>query len=73
MKWGSIINCSAEVIETNHKTWVKDQGKNTNQGAGSAKTMLKSSMRKVASMELTQAVAGESITSCMHKLMIDTC
>ena len=71
MKWGSIINCSAEVIETNHKMWVKDQGKNTNQGTGAAKTMLKNSMRKIASMELTQAMAGESI--CMHNLLIDAC
>lgn len=73
MKWGSIINCSAEVVETNHKTWVKEQGQNTNQGASSAKTMMKNSMRKVASMELTQAMAGESVTSCIHNLMIDTC
>ncbi len=41
MKWGSIINCSAEVVETNHKTWVKEQGQNTNQGASSAKIMMK--------------------------------
>ena len=62
MKWGSIINCSAEVVETTHKTWVKEQGRNTNQGASSAQTMMKNSMRKVASMELSQAMAGESIT-----------
>jgi hypothetical protein len=59
------------VVETNHKTWVKDQGQNTNQGASAAKTMMKNSMRKVASMELTQAMAGESI--CMHNLLIDAC
>jgi len=62
MKWGSIINCSAEVVETTHKTWVKEQGRNTNQGASSAQTMMKNSLRKVASMELSQAMAGESIT-----------
>jgi hypothetical protein len=61
MKWGSIINCSAEVVGTAHKTWVKEQGPNTNQGASSAQTMMKNSMRKVASMELTQAMAGEFI------------
>ncbi len=62
MKWGSIINCSAEVVETTHKTWIKEQGQNTNQGASSAQTMMKNSMRKVASMELSQAMAGESNT-----------
>ncbi len=59
MKWGSIINCSAEVVETTHKTWVKEQGPNTNQGASSNATMMKNSMRKIASMELTQAIAGQ--------------
>jgi hypothetical protein len=59
MKWGSIINCSAEVVETTHKTWVKEQGPNTNQGASSNATMVKNSMRKIASMELTQAIAGQ--------------
>ena len=59
MKWGSIINCSAEVVETTHKTWIKEQGPNTNQGASSNKTMLKNSMRKAASKELTQAIAGQ--------------
>ncbi len=56
MKWGSIINCSAEVVEEGHKTWVKQQGKNTNQGA--AKTMMNNSLQKIALMELTQAIKG---------------
>jgi hypothetical protein len=43
MKWGSIINCSAEVVEQGHKTWVKEQGQNTNQGDSSAKTMMSNS------------------------------
>ena len=58
MKWGSLINCSAETVETTHKTWVKEQGANTNQGPSAAKTMMKNSARKIASMELSQAVAG---------------
>ena len=59
MRWGSIINCSAEVVEDGHKTWVKGQGKNTNQGASSAKTMMNNSLKKIASMELSQAVKGQ--------------
>ncbi len=59
MKWGSIINCSAEVVETTHKTWVNQQDPNTNQGASSNATMMKNSMRKIASMELTQAITGQ--------------
>jgi hypothetical protein len=55
MKWGSIINCSAEVVEQGHKTWVKEQGQNMNQGDSSAKTMMSNSQRKISSMELTQA------------------
>jgi hypothetical protein len=58
MKWGSIINCSAEVVEQTHKKWVKEQGKNTNQGDSAAKTMMNNSMQKIASMELTQAIKG---------------
>ncbi len=58
MKWGSIINCSAEVVEEGHKTWVKEQGSNTNQGDSAAKTMMNNSLQKIASMELTQAVKG---------------
>jgi hypothetical protein len=58
MKWGSIINCSAEVVEEGHKRWVKEQGKNTNQGDGAAKTMMNNSLQKIASMELTQAIKG---------------
>ncbi len=53
--WGSIINCSAEVVELGHKTWVKEQGQNMNQGDSSAKTMMSNSQRKISSMELTQA------------------
>jgi hypothetical protein len=59
MQWGSIINCSAEVVEDGHKTWVKGHGKNTNQGASSAKTMMNNSLKKIASMELSQAVKGQ--------------
>ena len=58
MKWGSIINCSAEVVEEGHKRWVKEQGKNTNQGDRAAKTMMNNSLQKIASMELTQAIKG---------------
>jgi hypothetical protein len=58
MKWGSIINCSSEVVEEGHKKWVKEQGNNTNQGDGSAKTMMNNSLQKIASMELTQAIKG---------------
>ena len=58
MKWGSIINCSAEVVEDGHKTWIKEQGRNTNQGDSAAKTMMNNSMQKLASMELTQAIKG---------------
>jgi hypothetical protein len=58
MKWGSIINCSAEVVEEGHKTWVKEQGCNTNQGDSAAMTMMNNSLQKIASMELTQAVKG---------------
>jgi hypothetical protein len=58
MKWGSIINCSAEVVELGHKTWVKEQGKNTNQGDSAAKSMMNHSLQKIASMELTQAIKG---------------
>jgi hypothetical protein len=58
MKWGSIINCSAEVVEETHKRWVKEQGQNTNQGDSSAKTMMNNSLQKIASMELTQAIKG---------------
>lgn len=58
MKWGSLINCSAETVESTHKGWVKEQGANTNQGPSAAKTMMKNSSRKIASMELTQAIAG---------------
>ena len=61
MKWGSIINCSAEPVEDGHKTWVKEQGKNTNQGASAAKTMMKNSLQKIASMELTQAIKGQIV------------
>jgi len=61
MKWGSIINCSAEVVEQGHKTWVKEQGQNTNQGDSSAKTMMSNSQRKISSMELTQAIQGQFI------------
>ncbi len=58
MKWGSIINCSAEVVEEGHKMWVKEQGCNTNQGDSAAMTMMNNSLQKIASMELTQAVKG---------------
>ena len=58
MKWGSIINCSAEVVEEGHKTWDKEQGCNTNQGDSAAMTMMNNSLQKIASMELTQAVKG---------------
>ena len=58
MKWGSIINGSAEVVEDGHKTWIKEQGRNTNQGDSAAKTMMNNSLQKIASMELTQAVKG---------------
>ena len=58
MKWGGLINCSAEVVEEGHKTWVKQQGQNTNQGDSAAKTMMKNSLQKIASMELTQAIKG---------------
>jgi len=60
MKWGSIINCSAEVVEDGHKTWIKEQGRNTNQGDSAAKTMMNNSLQKIASMELTQAVKGRA-------------
>ncbi len=61
MKWGSIINCSAEVVELGHKTWVKEQGQKTNHGDSSAKTMMNNSQSKIASMELTQAILGQFI------------
>ncbi len=58
MKWGSIINFSAEVVEQKHKKRVKEQGKNTNQGDSARKTMMNNSLQKIASMELTQAIKG---------------
>ncbi len=61
MKWGSISNCNAEVVENTHKTWIKEQGPNTKQGASSNKTMLKNSLGKLASRELTQAMAGQQM------------
>ena len=70
MKWGSIINCSAEVVEETHKKWVKEQGKNTNQGDSSAKTMMNNSLQKIASMECTQAVRGPCYSFLLISLLL---
>jgi len=58
LKWGNIINCSAEASEIAHKLWVKGQGDNTNQGPSSAKTMMSHSQSKVAAKICAQAIAG---------------
>ncbi len=69
MKWGSIINCSAEVVEEGHKTLVKEQGCNTNQGVSAAKTMMNNSMQKITSMELTQAIKDGHHLSCIKPIL----
>jgi hypothetical protein len=68
MKWGGIIDCSAEPVEEGHKTWAKGQGRNTNQGASAAETIMNISPQKIASMELTQAIKGHKIvlSYCLH-------
>jgi hypothetical protein len=58
LNWGNIINCSAEPSEITHKIWVKGQGDNTNQGASSAKTMMRHSQSKAAAQECAHAIAG---------------
>ena len=67
MKWGNIINCSAEAPEIAHKLWVKAQGNNTNQGPSSAKTMMCHSQSKAAAKMCAQAIAGP-FQICNEKL-----
>ena len=64
LKWGNIINCSAEASEIAHKLWVKGQGDNTNQGPSSAKTMMSHSQSKVAAKMCAQAIAGPLHICC---------
>ena len=52
LKWGNIINCSAEASEIAHKLWVKGQGDNTNQGPSSAKTMMSHSQKQGCSKDV---------------------
>ena len=53
-----LLNCSTEPSEITHKIWVKGQGDNTNQGASSAKTMMRHSQSKAAAQECAHAIAG---------------
>ena len=73
MKWGNIINCSAEAPETAHKLWVKGQGDNTNQGPSSAKTMMQHTQSKVAAKMCTQAIAGMMNICVMRVFLRITC
>ena len=57
-RWGDIINCSAEAMEETHRTWIKAQGNNTNQGPSSAGTMMRHSQRKLAARDLAHAIQG---------------
>lgn len=57
-KWGDLINMSGEVVETNHKTFVKKQGKNTNQGESADSTMMKHCVRKRAAQQLCAGIQG---------------
>ena len=64
IKWGDIVNTSAEAPEGGHKKWIKAQGGQTNQGSSSAGTMLKHSVRKEAASLLGEAVQGT--LCCSH-------
>jgi hypothetical protein len=69
IKWGDIVNTSAEAPEAAHKKWIKAQGGQTNQGPSSTWTMLKHSVRKEAASLLSEAVQGR--LCCSHLVCID--
>ncbi len=50
------INCSCDGPEGGHKTWVHEQGLQTNQGSSSAKTLMTHSLNKEASQLLCEAM-----------------
>ena len=62
MRWDSLINCSGEAAETDHKITVKGPGSNVNQRDSALGTLMTHARRKETARLMGSAIQGKNMS-----------